>query len=47
MYRKWQDRGLFKASEQRICDQARAIRKNEWIAKGKLEAIRRKVMTEK
>ena len=27
MFRKWRDRGLFESTEQRVCDQARAIRK--------------------
>ena len=28
MFRVWQEIGLFKSTEQRICDQARAIRKS-------------------
>ena len=28
MFREWRDRGLFELTEQRVCDQARAIRKN-------------------
>ena len=28
MFREWRDRGLFESTEQRVCDQARAIRKN-------------------
>ena len=47
MYGKWQDRGLLKVTEQSICDQARAIRKNRWLTKVELEAIRRKVLMEK
>ena len=27
MYREWRERGMFNTSEQRLCDQARAIRK--------------------
>ena len=43
MYREWQNRGLFEATEQRICDQAREIRKNGWLTEVELEAIMRKV----
>ena len=46
MYREWQDRGLFKATEQRICNQARAIGKNGWLSEVELEAIRKKVLME-
>ena len=28
MFREWRDRGLFESTEQRVCNQARAIRKN-------------------
>ena len=28
MFKKWRDRGLFESTEQRVCDQASAIRKN-------------------
>ena len=28
MFREWRDRGLFESTEKRVCDQARAIRKN-------------------
>ena len=31
-------------TEQRLCDQARMIRKNEWITKLELESISRKVL---
>ena len=40
MYMKWIERGLFDSTEQRICDQARAIRKNGWLPDVELEAIR-------
>jgi len=33
MYKEWQERGFFDVSEQRVCDQARAIRK-KWLAYG-------------
>ena len=28
MFREWRDRGFFESTEQRVCDQARAIGKN-------------------
>ena len=28
MFREWRDRGMFESTEQRVCDQARAIRRN-------------------
>ena len=31
MFRECRDRGLFESTEQRVCDQARAIRKNGWL----------------
>ena len=37
----------FKATEQRISDQAKTIRKNRWLTEVELEAIRRKVLMEK
>jgi len=44
MYREWLDRGPFPdVTEQRICDQARAIRKNGWLTELELE-IRRRVL---
>ena len=43
---KWIERGLFDSTEQRICDQVRAIRKNGWLSEVELEAVRRKVETE-
>ena len=32
MFREWRDRGLFESTEQRVCDQARAIMKNGWLS---------------
>ena len=43
MYREWRERGMFNTSEQRLCDQARAIRKNGWLSEVELEAIRRRL----
>ena len=46
MFREWRDRGFFESTEQRICDQARAIRKNGWLSQLKLETIKRQVEDE-
>ena len=46
MFREWRDRGLFESTEQRVCDQARAIRKNGWLLQLELEAIKRQVEDE-
>ena len=37
---------MFESTEQRVCDQARAIRKNEWLSQLELEAIKRQVEDE-
>ena len=39
MFREWRDRGMFESTEQRVSDQARAIRKNGWLSELELEAI--------
>ena len=44
MYRGWQDRRMFATSEQRLCDQARAIRKNGWLSEAESEAIRKRLV---
>ena len=46
MFREWRDRGLFESTEQRVCDQARAIRKNGWLSQLELEVIKRQVEDE-
>ena len=46
MFREWRDRELFESTEQRVCDQARAIRKNGWLSQLELEAIKRQVEDE-
>ena len=46
MFREWRDRGLLESTEQRVCDQARAIRKNGWLSELELEAIKRQVEDE-
>lgn len=43
MHKEWRERGPFDVTEQRICDQARAIRKNGWLTEIELEFIRRNV----
>ena len=46
MYKGWLERGHFgDATEQRICDQARAIRKNGWLTEIELETIKRRIKT--
>ena len=44
LHREWKERGLFEATEQRICDQARAIRKNNWLTEVEIEAIKRRII---
>ena len=46
MFRVWQEIGLFESTEQRICDQARAIRKNGWLSELEIEVIKRKINQE-
>ena len=43
MFREWRDRGMFESTEQRVSDQARAIRKNGWLSELELEAIKRQI----
>ena len=44
MHGIWKERGLFNVTEQRLCDQARMIRKNEWLTTMELEEIKRRVL---
>ena len=37
---------MFESTEQRVCDQARAIRKNGWLSEAKLDAIKAQVESE-
>ena len=46
MFRVWQEIGLFEATEQRIRDQLRAIRKNGWLSELEIDVIKRKVSQE-
>ena len=43
MHVVWTERGLQKITEYRLCDQARAIRKNEWFTSVELDEIRRRM----
>ena len=43
IFREWRDRGLFKSTEQHVCDQARAIRKCGCLSQLELEAVKRQV----
>ena len=43
MFREWREKGMFESIEQRVCDQARAIKKNGWLSEPELEAIKRQV----
>ena len=44
MHNIWKEQYRTEITEQRLCDQARMIRKNEWITKVELGNIRRKVL---
>ena len=46
MMQEWKKHGVFEISEQRLCDQARVIRKNGWLSDLELENIRRMIDTE-
>ena len=46
IFREWKGRGMFESTEQRVCDQARAIRRNGWLSELELEAIKRQVEDE-
>ena len=43
MKRIWDEIGVFQVSEQRLADQARAIRTNEWLTNIEIEEIKRKI----
>ena len=46
MFREWRERGMFESTEQRVCDQASAIRKNGWLSELELEPIKRQIDNE-
>ena len=43
MFREWIEWEMNESTEQRVCDQTRAIRKNGWLSVLELEAIKRQV----
>ena len=43
----WREIGNFEITEQRLVDQARAIRTNEWLTEVELEEVSRKILTHK
>ena len=42
MLKTWREIGLFEITEQRLADQTRVIRTNDWLSKAKLDEIQRK-----
>ena len=46
MMQEWKQHGVSEITEQRLCDQARAIRKNGWLSDLELEDIRRMIDAE-
>ena len=46
MHRIWKEKEVLPTSEQRICDQARAIKKNGWLTDIELESIKQRVLRE-
>ena len=42
MFNIWKERGIIELTEQRLCDQARAIRINQWLTPVELEEIKRR-----
>ena len=47
MMQEWKEHGIFEITEQRLSDQARAIRKTGWISDLELENIRRMIDAER
>ena len=46
MFREWRESGMFESTELHVCDQARAIKKNDWLSELELEEIKRQVEDE-
>jgi len=46
LFREWRERRVFESTEQHVCDQARAIRKNGWLSEAELDAIKVQVESE-
>ena len=43
---EWRNKALFESTEQRVCDQVRAIRDHEWLLQFELETVKREVEDE-
>ena len=41
----WRERGTSEITEQRLVDQVRVVRTNEWLIEVELEESRRKILT--
>ena len=41
LMQEWKEHGVFEITEKRLCDQAKAIRKNGWLSDLELENIQR------
>ena len=41
MFREWRESGMFESTEHRVCDQASAIRKNDWLSELEWGTIKR------
>ena len=46
LMQEWKEHGVFEITEKRLCDQAKAIRKNGWLSDLELENIRRMIEAE-
>ena len=46
MYDLWQEIGIFEITEQRLADQVRVIKGNEWLLKVEKEEIKRNIEME-
>ena len=46
MLSTWQNRGIFRVTEQNLADQARAIKTNNWLSAIELEEIKRRALRE-
>lgn len=46
MYDLWQEIGIFEITEQRLADQVRVLKGNEWLLKVEKEEIKRNIETE-
>ena len=43
----WAEIGVFETSEERLADQARAIKVNGWLSEVEIEEIKRKILEER